>query len=222
MLALRSDQNLFASASGLIGTIHGEKPVRHQGLAAWQKATADLPLGTSDQRSAVVPATTLARHAAILELLRTGELPAERAAAAAALAQIGQLLASPEPAELRLGICAAGRAQAAARPAIPKLAGLCSHEDPAIRGAAAEALGKIRQTAEIAVPDICRLLAEDDAGVLLNAVRALAAFGPFARPALPRLKELAKAPAEDRAALRRAAEDTIKAIVGDPPVKRAE
>jgi HEAT repeat protein len=120
-------------------------------------------------------------------------VPAERTAAAEALASVGKagisvlLVAFEEETYART----AAEAFAKSGPvAVPVLIETLSHKTPAVRSFTADALGHIGLAANAATPQLIKMLKDPDRDVRYHVVRALHTFGKKATPALPTLIEV--------------------------------
>jgi HEAT repeat protein len=92
----------------------------------------------------------------------------------------------------------------------PLMEALKADTDATVRGAAAKALGQIAPDADKTVPLLTEALDDKATGVKLSAMQALAAYGPAAKAALPKLREIAKN--KDDKKLSQAAANAAKSI----------
>lgn len=143
-------------------------------------------LGLDNATAADLPALRLVLN----DLTR---VPAERTAAATALASLGKdgvpvLIAAFE--EEQFARTAAKAFAKLGADAVPALTEVLAHKKPEVRSTAADALGHIGPAASDAVPHLIRILADNDRNVRYHAVRALHTFGQQAKPAVPTLIEV--------------------------------
>jgi HEAT repeat protein len=128
-----------------------------------------------------------------------------RAAAAAALAQVGahsspeaipalaKALSDPEPEVRDLAATALGSMGGNAAPAVPELIIALSDPVDYVRAPAADALGNIGPKAGAAVMPLAQRLSTKDEGFVLDSVAyALGDIGPAAKDALPALQQVLK------------------------------
>ena len=120
--------------------------------------------------------------------------PADRTAAATALAAIGKhgvlvLIAAFEDEQIAHTAAQAFAKTGAA--AVSALIDALKHKKPEVRSTAADALGHIGPAASAAAPHLIRMLKnDDDRDVRYRAVRALHTFEKKAKPAIPTLIEI--------------------------------
>lgn len=81
---------------------------------------------------------------------------------AAAVPELVQALANPDPAVREKAVGVLGRMGADAAPAVPNLVKLLNDPDPVVRKAAARTLGRIGPAAKDAVPSLMRALLEPE------------------------------------------------------------